>query len=118
MKIILPFPHASLSGHAKGHWRSKATPTVKHRRGAYLATEDAFGEDHHEAIKAYAGKFDVPIHIRFVPPNRRGDRINYPIRIKAQIDGIALAMGINDRRFLPSYEFCEPEKPGRVEFEL
>lgn len=118
MKIVLSFPHASLSGHAKGHWRSKATPTVKHRREAYLKTEDALGEDMSEVIAAYAGKGDVPIHIRFIPPNRRGDRINYPIRIKPQIDGIALALLINDRRFLPTYEFCEPEKPGRVEFEL
>lgn len=24
------------------------------------------------------------------------------------------ALGVNDRRFLPSFEFAEPEKPGHV----
>lgn len=27
---------------------------------------------------------------------------------------IAEALGVNDARFLPSYEFAEPAKPGRV----
>lgn len=28
---------------------------------------------------------------------------------------IADALGVNDKRFLPAYEFYPPEKPGRVE---
>lgn len=32
--------------------------------------------------------------------------------------GIAAALGVNDARFLPSYEFAEPEKPGRVVVEI
>jgi hypothetical protein len=41
MILTLPFPPASLSGHAKGHWRSKSTPTAKHREWARLATKAA-----------------------------------------------------------------------------
>jgi hypothetical protein len=65
--------------------------------------------------RAFPAEGDIRIHIRFVPPNKRGDRVNFPIRIKPLIDGIADALQVNDSRFLPSYEFAAPEKPGRVE---
>lgn len=58
---------------------------------------------------------DVHVRVRFVPPDRRGDRVNFANRMKPYFDGIADALGINDARFLPSYEFAAPEKPGRVE---
>jgi hypothetical protein len=106
-KIILPFPPSSLSGHAKGHWRSKSTPTATHRHWAKLATQAA-------KLRAPAAG-DIAVHVRFVPPDRRGDRTNFPNRLKPYFDGIADALGVNDARFLPSYEFGEPEKPGRVE---
>jgi hypothetical protein len=105
--ITLPFPPSSLSGHAKGHWRSKSGPTAKHRGWAKAVTI---------AIRPRVpATGDIRVHIRFVPPDRRGDRTNFPNRMKPYLDGIAEALGVNDARFLPSYEFCEPEKPGRVE---
>ena len=61
---------------------------------------------------------DIRINFRFVPPDNRGDRVNFPNRLKPLIDGIADALDVNDKRFLPSYEFAEPEKPGRVEVEI
>lgn len=108
--ITLPFPPASLSGHAGGHWRSKSTPTAKHREWARLATLAA------APIVPETG--DISIHVRFVPPDRRSDRGNMPNRCKAYFDGIADALGVNDRRFLPSYEFGEPKKPGHVIVEI
>lgn len=104
--ITLPWPPASLSGHAKGHWRSKSTPTAKHREWARLATLAA-------GVTAPATG-DIRICMYFVPPDRRGDRTNFPIRLKPYFDGIADALGVNDARFLPSYEFGEPDPPGRV----
>lgn len=108
--ISLPFPPSTLSGHAKGHWRAKSGPTAKHREWARLATL---------AIKpAVPATGDIRVHVRFVPPDRRGDRTNFANRLKPYFDGIADALGVNDARFLPSYEFCAPEKPGRVEVVL
>lgn len=104
--ITLPWPPASLSGHAKGHWRSKSTPTAKHREWARLATL--------AASPRVPASGDIRIHIKFVPPDRRGDRTNFPNRMKAALDGIATALGVNDARFLPSYEFAEPKPPGSV----
>ena len=108
--IVLPFPPSSLSGHAKGHWRSKSGPTAKHREWARNATL--------AAMPAAPAEGDIAIRIRFVPPDRRGDRVNFPNRMKPYFDGIADALGVNDSRFLPSYEFAAPEKPGRVEVEV
>lgn len=104
--IILPFPPASLSGHAKGHWRDKSSPTAKYREWARVATLAA------KPTAPATG--DIRIHVRFVPPDRRGDRTNFANRMKPYFDGIADALGVNDSRFLPSYEFAEPQKPGQV----
>lgn len=106
--ITLPFPPASLSGHAKGGWHGKSAAT-KHQRewACYVTTEAGV------TVPEFG---DIPIHFHFVPNSRRGDRVNFPIRIKAAVDGIADALGVNDSRFLPSYSFGDPSprKP-RVE---
>lgn len=108
--IVLPFPSSKLSGHAKGNWRMKAAETRKHRDWAFAAAKAA------KAVVPGIG--DIPIHVRFVPPDKRSDRVNFPNRMKPYFDGIADALGVNDVRFLPSFEFCEPEKPGRVEVRI
>lgn len=91
-----------------GGWHGKASETKKWRHWAHVATKEA-------EARAPAATGDIRIRITFVPPNRRSDRSNYPNRLKPILDGIADALGFNDRRFLPSYVFAEPEKPGRIE---
>jgi hypothetical protein len=105
--IVLPFPPASLSGHHNEHWRKLQPVKKKHRAWAHAATL--------AAKPAVPADGDIAIRVRLVPPDRRGDRTNYPNRMKPYFDGIADALGVNDRRFLPTYEFADPEKPGRVE---
>ena len=105
--ITLPFPPSSLSGHAKGHWRTKAEATRKYRNWARLATLDA-------KVRGIPEAGDIKVHVTFVPPDRRGDRTNFANRIKPYLDGIADTLGVNDARFLPSYTFAEPAKPGSV----
>lgn len=104
--IVLPWPPASLSGHANGHWRAKAALTKKHRAWAHDATL--------AARIAPPADGDILLRVHFTPPDRRSDRTNFAIRMKASFDGIADALGVNDRRFVPSYTYGEPEKPGRV----
>lgn len=105
--IVLPFPPASLSGHNTGNRFVKAPIIAKHRDWACAATRAA-----RIAVPAVG---DIRIHVRFVPPDRRGDRLNFWNRCKPYFDGIAQALKTNDARFLPSMDFAEPEKPGRVE---
>lgn len=108
--IKLPFPPASLSGHAKGHWRGKSSVTAKYREWAWAATM--------EAKPVVPPEGDIELDVHFYPPDRRGDRVNFPNRMKPLFDGIADALGVNDSRFLPSYHFHAPEKPGRVVVEV
>lgn len=104
--IELPFPPASLSGHSKGHWTATAGIVAKHREWAKRATL---------AVQpAVPDTGDIRIIVAFYPPNHRGDRINFPNRMKPYFDGIADALKVNDSRFLPVYQFGEPEKPGKV----
>lgn len=104
--IELPFPPSSLSGHNTGHWRSKSSIVAKHRSWAKLATMAA------KPMTPTNG--DIRILVTFYPPNRRGDRINFPNRMKPYFDGIADALGVNDSRFVPAYQFGEPIKGGKV----
>lgn len=59
--IVLPFPPAGLSGHAKGHRRSKAALTAKHRAWAREATLAA-----HEATVTGA-LVEIRINEREIP---------------------------------------------------
>ena len=101
--IELPWPPSTLSGHAKGNgqWK-KIADTKKHREWARRA---ALASD---IVVPASG--DIRIAVTFYPPDRRGDRVNFPNRIKPYFDGIADALKINDSRFLPSYHFAEPVK--------
>ncbi len=106
-EIVLPWPPSSLSGHAKGNWHGKSSITARYRRAGRMATLYA-------NPGVFPGAGDIRIHFRFEPPNHRGDRVNFPGRLKPMIDGIADALRVNDKRFLPSYEFGPVFKGGRV----
>lgn len=106
MSIELPWPPASLSGHNKGHWRTKSGIVAEHREWARRATL--------AANPKIPEKGDIRVSATFYPPNCRGDRVNYPNRLKPYWDGIADALKVNDSRFLPAFHFAEPVKNGRV----
>lgn len=109
--ILLPFPPSSLSGHNDGNRWAKAPVVARHREWARYATLEA-------DLGSFPGDDDIKIIVTFVPPDRRGDRINFPNRMKPYFDGIADALGVNDKRFVPEFRFAAPEKPGRVEVVL
>jgi len=110
MKIELPFPPASLSGHNNGNRWGKAGEIARHRRWAKCATMEVFGI---AGLPESDG--DINLTVRFIPANNRGDRVNYPNRMKPYFDGIADGLKVNDKRFNPMFIFCEPDAPGRVE---
>jgi len=115
MIIRLPFPSSILAGHAKGNGQwAKIKATKEHREWARLATL----ADLDKAVLALGDTGDIAVAIRFIPPNNRGDRINYPNRMKPYFDGIADALKVNDKRFHPTFVFCDVEAPGRVEVDI
>jgi crossover junction endodeoxyribonuclease RusA len=104
--IRVPFPPATLSGHHNAHWR-KLQPVKKlWRTYAEKATV--------EAGIAVPETGDIIVSVTFYPPDKRGDRTNYPNRCKPIFDGIADALKVNDRRFLPRYHFADPDPDPRV----
>jgi len=109
MYIELPWPPSSLSGHANGNRWAKSAVTAKHRAWAKVATLAVGGG----ALESQ-GTGDIRIVVTFYPPDRRSDRVNFPNRMKPYFDGIADGLKVNDSRFLPSYQFGEPVKGGRV----
>lgn len=56
----------------------------------------------------------------YPPPMSRPDIQNMPATMKAYIDGIADAMGCDDRHFQPMFptEFCERRRGGAVVIEV
>lgn len=115
MKIVLPWPDKKLSPNARLHWRAKVGPRTDAKR---VAAWSAFtAEGFHRARQALqANDEPIPVTITFYPPDKRHrDDDNMIGSFKAARDGIADALGVNDRRFRPHYFFAEPEKPGRVE---
>jgi hypothetical protein len=101
--IELPWPPNELSGHHNVHWRVLQPIKKKHRLWAAMATIAA-------NIAAPEGAGDIHVSATFYPPDKRTDRVNMPTRLKPYWDGIAEALGVNDRRFLPTYHFAEPVK--------
>jgi crossover junction endodeoxyribonuclease RusA len=112
--IVLPFPPAEFSGHNTGAWFTKSPLIAAYRLEAKLLTKTWMRETGFQVPPSG----DILISFRFVPPDKRGDRTNFAGRLKPQIDGIADALEVNDARFLPSYAFAGPEKPGRVEVRI
>lgn len=108
--IRVDFPPALLSGHNNGHPRRKAPVIKRWRRDAFMLTKAA-------KLRA-VGDGDIHLRVTFVPADRRGDRTNFSNRMKPIYDGMADAMGVNDRRFVPQYVYAEPAKPGHVMIEV
>lgn len=93
--ITLPWPSVALSGHANGNWRKKAAATKKARTAAHWIASGAKVPCLPNAVLAFT----------YHPPARGGlpDVQNMPGRCKAFIDGIAAAMGCDDRKFRPQF---------------
>ena len=109
--IELPFPASILAGHNTGGWWSKSKPVKNHRDWAYTVTIAA------RIPELPPG--DIVIDVHFYPPNLRGDRTNYGNRLKPYFDGIAQALVVNDRRFVPAYHYHDVDrKDPRVVFNI
>ncbi|NQY62090.1 hypothetical protein [Cognatishimia sp.] len=107
IELTLPWPPRALNGHAKGHWRPKATATAKYRAVAHQWAN----------VKRVPKIPDAVLEFKFYPPDRRHRDIqNMPGMMKAGIDGIADAMGCDDNGFRPRFpdHFEEPVKGGKV----
>ena len=100
-RIVLPWPPQGLSSNGRAHWASKAKATKGYRVTAFWLAKQA----------GITGDPQAVLRFSYSPPDlRHRDVQNMPAMLKAAIDGIADAMGCDDRGFRPQF----PERFGDV----
>lgn len=109
--VFLPWPHKDLSPNATLHWAKKSKKKKEYRTTCWALTLEA-------KLEAPQGDDRFGVEITFYPPDRRHrDADNMVAAIKSGLDGVADALKVNDRRFLPSFIFSEEVK-GMVKVEI
>ena len=90
-EITLPWPHKELSPNARVFWAAKYARVKLYRSACYYITKQSGIKVKDEAIDLW---------ITFNPPDkRRRDLDNCIASIKSGLDGLADALGVDDRRF-------------------
>lgn len=114
--VTLPWPDSRLTPNNKnklGHWGWRPAATKAREDACILACAQLS-----LSVRQQIAHGDEMIRgtVTFYPPDRRRRDDDGMIgAFKHHRDGIADALLIDDCRFRFSYEFAEPEKPGRVE---
>lgn len=101
MNITLPWPPSTLSPNARpAHWSIKAK-AAKAYRTVCKALAEAHGVVAPESPK-------IALWVEFVPPDRRHrDDDNLAASFKAGRDGLADALGVDDKRFVARYTVAD-----------
>jgi crossover junction endodeoxyribonuclease RusA len=108
--IELPFPHKILWPNGRTQSRGfKAAETKKHRAWGAIATREVM-----RGFEPDAGDILVNVTCHPKPSGPLPDRDNVLSACKAFLDGIADALGVNDRRFVPTVAFGERVKHGKI----
>lgn len=105
--IDLAWPRSSLSPNARVHWATKASVAKVYRTGTFWQVR---------AVVPKKLEWEkVCVSYTFHPPDkRRRDLDNLIASCKALSDGISDAIGIDDSKFVPTYQMGEPIKGGAV----
>lgn len=108
--VTLPWPHKDLHSNSRAHHMAKHRAIAKARWTAQFMAEQA-------GVGCWP---DATILIEYYPPSRRGDPQNVPTALKAYIDGIADAMGCDDRALKVDFPsvFAGTRKPADVVFHI
>lgn len=96
--ITLPWPLAALSPNARARdWRPHARAKKEYRAACHV---QALREGAQSVAGLVAAEGEIEVQLRFVPPDRRRrDHDNLVASMKAGLDGVADALGVNDSRF-------------------
>jgi crossover junction endodeoxyribonuclease RusA len=116
IRIELPWPVSGLSPNARKSPYAKANLVAAAREIGYVETRLAMQRQQMEIDT----EENLPLRITFAPPDaRRRDLDNAYASMKAALDGMADALGMNDRLFHPVTLDWEHQRPrGRVVVEL
>jgi hypothetical protein len=102
--IELAWPSPKLSQNARVHWAEKGRFTKASKDTAYWITKAALGAKFGPTFKfIHDGKSDIILkQIAHPPANYNYDRDGIDARLKAHRDGIAMALGVDDKFFRPT----------------
>lgn len=104
--IVLPWPPRDLHPNSRPHHMAKARAAKAYRTQAMWIAKAA------EVSPPAEG--EIMLDVRFHPPSSRGDTDGMFSACKSAFDGIADAIGVNDRRFAFTVRRLEPSKNGAV----
>lgn len=92
-ELILPWPPKILSPNARAHWSKRSKAAKAYRQECFVLCKSA-------KIKMPVTDGLVHFFVEFFPPDRRHrDDDNMIASFKSGRDGIADALGINDKKF-------------------
>lgn len=107
MQVTLPWPPAALKPNARGHWAIKARAARSHKAACQILCMS-------QGIRA----LDWPamsVTLEFRPPSaRRGDLDNMLAAMKAGLDGLSAASGVDDSLWHLTLKRGAPVKDGAV----
>lgn len=110
-EVTLPWPPRVLSPNVRTHWTAKSKAAKAYRAACAMLCKEA---------KLEAPKTEGKIHfwVTFYPPDKRHrDDDNAFASFKSGRDGVADALGIDDKRFA-SHPFLHSEIGGMVKVRL
>lgn len=97
--VKLPFPDKSLMPNKKNgkHWTSTVARKDGQKRDAHILTNAALVNAGHQEWPEH-----IPLSLLYLAPDKRHrDLDNLLAASKALIDGMAQALGVDDKRFKP-----------------
>lgn len=111
-EFFLPWPDKRLSPNARQHWAQIARAKKAAKRTAYYT-----------ALEAGLGKIEataIKVRLSFFPPDQRPrDTDNMIASMKAALDGVSQAIGVDDSKWTLEVSPRGPiEKHGMVKIEL
>lgn len=108
MRVTLPWPPLEMSPNARAHWATKARAAGRHKRDCQILCMGV-------GIRAL-GWDGMAVSLTFHPPSaRRSDLDNMLAAMKAGLDGLAAASGVDDSRWQITIARGEPVKGGAVD---
>lgn len=110
MIITLPWPRDACSQNARVGKMVRAKAVKMDRRDAFYLC--------HAAGVRKLGAAHARVHVTFRRPNPQIDKQNAIGWCKAQMDGVADAIGVDDNRWDVTWAFAESGKPGAVTVEI
>lgn len=107
MTVDLPWPPKELSPNARVHWSKKSKAAKSYRAACFLLAQQA-------KLTAPEATGRLHLWLSFFPPDRRHrDDDNMIAAFKSGRDGIADALGIDDKRFV-CHPFVSDQTGGMV----